>query len=145
MLRSRSSKAADSSQTCAAGCCEVDAIGAAEVAAVACPTAQSAASSACVPCASVQKIGREGAAAVASRLVGLVDVLRRDFNQSPSRHPEQLEQLQRRSRVHLGGGGVIKATDGGGNGARAASGAWEQAHRHRCLNVCWRAALGQRC
>jgi hypothetical protein len=55
---------------------------------------------ACVPCASVQKIGREGAAAVASRLVGLVDVLRRDFNQSPSRHPEKLEQLQRRFRVH---------------------------------------------
>ena len=47
---------------------------------------------ACVPCASVQKIGREGAAAVASQLVGLVglvDVLRRDFHQSPSRRPRQ--------------------------------------------------------
>ena len=32
---------------------------------------------------------------------------------------------------------MIKATDCGGNGARAASGAWERAHRHRCLNFCW--------
>jgi hypothetical protein len=38
----------DSSQTCVAGSCEVDAIGAAEVAAAACPTAQSAGSCACV-------------------------------------------------------------------------------------------------
>ena len=83
---------------------------------------------ACVPCASVHRIGREGAAAVASRLVGLVglvDVLWRHFHQSPSRRPEQRYQLQRPVRVHLGDGGVMKATDGGGNGARAASGAWE--------------------
>jgi hypothetical protein len=84
---------ADGSQTCVAGCCEVDAIGAAEVAAAACRTAQSAAT--CVPCvlrASVQKIGREGAAAMASRLagrVGLVEVLWCHSHQSPSRRPEQ--------------------------------------------------------
>ena len=59
---------------------------------------------ACVPCASVQKIGRGGAAAVASRLVGLVglaDVLWRDFQQSPSRRPKQRERLQWPVRVHL--------------------------------------------
>ena len=62
---------------------------------------------ACEPCASVQKIGREGAAAVASRLVGvvgLVDVLRHHFHQSPSRRPRQWEQLQRPFRVCLCGG-----------------------------------------
>ena len=93
----------------------------------------------CVPCASVHKIGREGAAAVASRLVGLVglvDVLWRGSRQSPSRRPEQRYQLQRPVRVHLCGGGVIKATDGGGNGARAASGAWERAHRYQRSLVC---------
>ena len=46
----------------------------------------------CVPRASVHRIGREGAAAVASRLVGLVglvDVLWRGSRQSPSRRPKQ--------------------------------------------------------
>jgi len=57
--------------------------------------------------------------------VGLVEVLWRHSRQSPSRRPEQRYQLQGPVRVHLCGGGVIKATDGGGNGARAASGAWE--------------------
>ena len=33
-------------------------------------------------------------------------------------------------------GGAIKAPDGGGYGESAASAAREQAHRHRCLNVC---------
>jgi hypothetical protein len=76
---------------------------------------------ACVPCASVHKIGREGAAAVASRLVGLVGligVLWRDSHQSPSRRPEQSEQLQGPLRVHLCGG------------------AWEWTHRHRRVDVC---------
>jgi hypothetical protein len=70
-----------------------------------------------VPCASVHKIGREGAAAVASRLVGVVgpvDVLRRDSHQSPSGRPDQSEQLQRPVRVHVCGWGAIKAPDGGG-------------------------------
>jgi hypothetical protein len=70
---------------------------------------------ACVPCASVHKIGREGAAAVASRLVGVVgpvDLLRHHFHQSPSRRPEQSEQLQWPFRVRLCGGGAIKAPDG---------------------------------
>ena len=92
----------------------------------------------CVPCASVHKIGREGAAAVASRLVGLVglvDVLWRGSRHSPSRRPEQRYQLQGPFRVHLCGGGVIKATDGGGNGARAESGAWERAHRHSAASA----------
>ena len=68
-----------------------------------------------VPCASVYKIGREGAAAVASRLVGVVgpvDLLRHHFHQSPSRRPEQSEQLQWPFRVRLCGGGAIKAPDG---------------------------------
>ena len=94
---------------------------------------------ACVPCASVHKIGRAGAAAVASRLVGLVglvDVLCCHSHQSPSRRPEQRSQLQGPVRVHLCGGGVITATDGGGNGARAASGAWERAHRYQRSLVC---------
>jgi hypothetical protein len=63
---------------------------------------------ACVPCASVHRIGREGAAAVASRLVGLVElvgVLWRGSRQSPSRRPRQWEQLQWPVRVHLCGGG----------------------------------------
>ena len=62
------------------------------------------------------QIGREGAAAVASRLaglVGLVDVLWRGSRQSPSRRPEQPYQLQWPFRVHLCGGGAIKATDCG--------------------------------
>ena len=83
---------------------------------------------ACVPFASVHRIGREGAALVASRLVGLVglvDVLWRGSRQSPSRRPRQWEQLQWPVRVHLCGGGAITTTDGGGSGARAASGAWE--------------------
>ena len=60
-------------------------------------------------------------------LVGLVDVLWRGSRQSPSRRPRQWEQLQWPFRVHLCGGGVINitATECGGNGARAASGAWE--------------------
>ena len=94
----------------------------------------------------MQKVGREGAAEVASRqvgLVGLVDVLWHDFHQSPSRPPEQRYQLLRPFRVHLCGGGVILATDCGGNGARAASGARERAHRHRCLKVCCRRNLGR--
>ena len=39
--------------------------------------------------------------------------------------------------------GVITATECGGNGARAASGAWERAHRHLCVEVCLR-DLGRR-
>ena len=46
--------------------------------------------------------------------MGLVDVLRCDFHQSPSRRPRQWEQLQRPFRVHLCGGVVIRAPDGGG-------------------------------
>ena len=78
-------------------------------------------------------------------LVGLVDVLWRDFHQSPSRRPERRYQLQWPVRVHLGRGGVILATNCGGNGARAASGAWERAHGHRCLNFCRRAGLRRLC
>jgi len=44
--------------------------------------------------------------------VGLVDVLRRDFHQSPSRRPDQSEQLQGPLRVRLCGGGAIQAPDG---------------------------------
>ena len=69
-------------------------------------------------------------------LVGLVDVLWRGSRQSPSRRPRQWEQLQWPFRVHLCGGGVITATDGGVNGARAASRAWERAHRHLWVEVC---------
>ena len=50
--------------------------------------------------------------------------------------PEQREQLQWPFRVYMCGEGVIKTADCGGYGARAASGAREQAHRHHCLNVC---------
>jgi hypothetical protein len=74
------------------------------------------------------RLHRNGRVRVASRLmgpVGLVDVLWCHSHQSPSRRPEQRYQLQWPVRVHLCGGGAIKATDGGGNGARAASGAWE--------------------
>ena len=91
---------------------------------------------------------RNGRVRVASGLVGpvgLVEVLGRRSHQSPSRRPEQRQQLQRPVRVHLGGGVAIKAPDCGGNGARAASGAWERAHRHRCLNVCCRAGLRRLC
>ena len=40
--------------------------------------------------------------------------------------------------------GVIKAAECGGNGVRAASEAWEQAHRHLRLEVCPRCNLGRR-
>jgi hypothetical protein len=59
------------------------------------------------------------------------------------RRPMQREQLQWPVRLHLCGGGAIKAPDGGGYGARAASGAWERAHRHRRLSVCCRRNLGR--
>ena len=94
------------------------------------------------------RLHRNGGMRVASRLVGpvgLVEVLWRHSRQSPSRRPGQRQQLQGPFRVHLCGGGVIKATDCGGNGARAASGAWERAHRHRCLNLCHRAGLRRLC
>ena len=70
---------------------------------------------ACMPCASVHRIGRGGAAAVASRLVGVVgpvDVLWRGSRQSPSRRPRQWEQLQWPFRVRLCGGGAVTAPDG---------------------------------
>ena len=85
---------------------------------------------------------------MASRLVGLVglaDVLWRDFQQSPSRRPKQRERLQwpypRHLLCTLRGKGYMKAADGGGNGVRAASKAWEQAHRHLCVEVCPRGQL----
>ena len=76
--------------------------------------------------------------------VGPVDVLRRDFHQSPSGRPDQSEQLQRPFRVHLCVGVRSKRPMVGGNGARAASGAWERAHRHRRVHVCPRRNLGRR-
>ncbi len=54
---------------------------------------------------------------VASRRVGLVDVLWHDFHQSPSRRPEQREQLQWPSRLHLCSG---ECDNCGGNGPLAA-------------------------
>ena len=51
------------------------------------------------------------------------------------RRPMQREQLQWPVRLHLCGGGAIKAPDGGGYDAHAASRAKEQAQRHHCLNV----------
>ena len=48
---------------------------------------------------------------VASRRVGLVDVLWHDFHQSPSRRPEQRGQLQWPSRLHLCGGGATTAAE----------------------------------
>ena len=103
-------------------------------------------------CVRAVRIGAEnregggGAAAVASRLVGLVglaDVLWRDFQQSPSRRPKQRERLQWPYPRHLRGKGCMKAAERGGNGVRAASKAWEQAHRHLWVEVCPR-DLGHR-
>ena len=109
---------ADSGRTGEAGCCAADvegSIGAAEAAEAACATAQSGASCAsrCVPCASVHTSGgRElRRVRVASRRVGLVDVLWHDFHQSPSRRPEQREQLQWTVRPHLCSGGATTAAE----------------------------------
>ena len=85
---------------------------------------------------------------MASRLVGLVglaDVLWRDFQQSPSRRPKQRERLQWPYPRHLRGKGCMKAAERGGNGVRAASKAWEQAHRHRCVNACCPSEHRHRC
>ncbi len=140
----RAQRPADNGQTCTVGCCAADvecSFGAAEAAAEACPTAQSAASCACAwacTCASVQKIGREGAAAVASRqegLVGLVDVLRHHFHQSPSRRPGQWERLQWPFRVHLCGGVVIKAPDGGRKRRARGEQGVGKAHRHSAASA----------
>ena len=49
-------------------------------------------------------VSATSAAAVASRQEGLVDVLRRDFHQSPSRRPRQWEQLHRFERASVEGG-----------------------------------------
>jgi hypothetical protein len=51
------------------------------------------------------------------------------------RRPMQREQLQWPVRLHMCGGGAIKAPDGGGYDAHAASRAKEQAQRHHCFNV----------
>ena len=61
------------------------------------------------------------------------------------RRPEQRQQLQWPVRLHLCDRGAIKAPDGGGNGACAASGAWEQAHQHHCLSVCPHGRWGLYC
>ena len=108
-------------------------IGAANAAASACPTAQSGARCACVPCASVHTSGgRElRRVRVASRRVGLVDVLWHGFYQSPSRRPEQLqwpfectsamgEQQLRRKRP-AGGGSVPESTGAATDDASAFS------------------------
>ena len=44
-------------------------------------------------------------------------------------------------RRHLRGKGCMKAAERGGNGVRAASKAWEKAHRHLCVEVCPRGQL----
>ena len=111
-----SGRQADSGRTGEAGCCAADvegSIGAAEAAAAACPTAQSGASCACVACASVHTSGgRElRRVRVASRRVGLVDVLWHGFHQSPSRRPEQRGRLQWPVRRHLCGGGATTAAE----------------------------------
>ena len=59
--------------------------------------------------------------------------------------PMQREQLQWPVRLHLCGGGAIKAPDGGESGAHAASRAREQAQRHHCLNVCPRDQRNRAC
>jgi hypothetical protein len=134
-----SGRQADSGRTGEAGCCAADVegtIGAAEVAEAACPTTQSGASCACVACGSVHTSGgRElRRVRVASRRVGLVDVLWHDFHQSPSRHQEQREQLQwpfectsamgeqqlRRKRP-AGGGSVPESTGAAADDASAVS------------------------
>jgi hypothetical protein len=111
-----SGRQADSGRTGEAGCCAADVegvIGAAEAAEAACPTAQSGASCACVPCASVHTSGgRElRRVRVASRRVGLVGVLWHGFHQPPSRRPEQREQLQWPFRLHLCGGGATTGAE----------------------------------
>jgi hypothetical protein len=107
---------AGSGRTGEAGCCAADVegvIGAAEAAEAACPTALSGASCACVPCASLHTSGGRELlpVRVASRRVGLVDVLWHDFHQSPSLRPEQRKQLQWPSRLHLCGGGATTAAE----------------------------------
>ncbi len=110
----------DSSQTCVAGCCEVEAIGAAEVAAAACPTAQSAATCA-VRAVRAARIGAEiregggcgggfpaGGAGGAGRgtVVSLASV-------AIAASGAAVAAAVAVSSVHLGGGGAITATDGG--------------------------------
>ena len=89
---------ADSGRTGEAGCCAADvegSIGAAEAAEAACATSAVGCRMCVRACASVHTSGgRElRRVRVASRRVGLVDVLWHDFHQSPSRRPEQREQL----------------------------------------------------
>ncbi len=60
-------------------------------------------------------------------------------NRSPSTRAQRIStraiELQWPVRLHLCGGGAIKAPDGGGYDAHAASRAREQAQRHHCLNI----------
>ncbi len=113
-------------------------VAAAPAAPAACHTAQSGARCACVPCASVHKSGgREPRRVrVASRRVGLVGVLWHDLHQSPSPRPEQREQLQWPSRLHLCGGGAINC---GGHGPLA-TGRY-QSRLELQLTMLWRWSL----
>ena len=64
-------------------------------------------------------------------------------HRSPSR-PQRVERPEWPYRRHLRGKGCMKAAERGGNGVRAASKAWEQAHRHLCVNACCLHDLGRR-
>ncbi len=66
-------------------------------------------------------VGRGGCEAFLPGSDGVVALL-------GQQRPEQREQLQWPVRPPLCDGGAIKAADGGGYGARPASGAWERAH-----------------
>ena len=141
-------------ESCAAGTCAVVegasfAVAAAADSSPACPTAQSAGSCACVRASRAHRCTKSGGSCGGGFPAG-------GGGGAGRRTAASLPSVSIAASGAVGAAavavssaplwrGVIKATDGGGNGARAASGAWEQAHRHRCLNVCWRAALGQRC
>ena len=135
----RAQRLADNGQTCAVGCCAADvqcSICAAEAVAAACPTAESAGSCACVrACRAHRCTNREGGSCGGGFPAGGAGGAgRRTLAWLASVSIATTEAVGAAavavSSAPLWMEGVIKATDCGGNGARAASGAWERAHRH---------------
>ena len=127
---------ADSGRTGEAGCCAADvegSIGAAEAAEAACATS-AVGCMLCVRAVRAVRIGALGVAVMRGRPRAAVVAWAEQYHWSPSRS-QRVERPEWPYPRHLHGKGCMKAAERGGNGVRAASKAWGQAHWHLCVNV----------